>query len=760
MEKSFVLATIFMIGASAAGAGAFATSPYVGSDAEYNMTNQAILNSQLGNNPTMFGSQWNAQASPLGDYTGGGSGAGEAAMVGAHQQTAPMSRMLGNGACSAVNVAQASGIVLGIDGIGVWASNAVISANTACNGAASTGQCTADSSGLAFSGAGGNTMGFTSWRDVLALLYGGLDRSTGITDCASAKRAALISNWANLFQNSTCTIIGGGALTHAWRLDDTTGTADSFSSLIGIQAFWRDPNGNTFAGNSASAGAVNGFMTSPFCNAMNWDQSEKSAGVCANAAPNHYIGPGGVVGPDGMHHLPPPSTYGSVPAGQQPFVFPTAFQDNDPIRTPCLALAVAGRPGEDVCNNDHNLGVVLPIPALDFIKTVNPNLVAYPSSVQCTGGLAIGAAPKVFQCAPRGHGTFFGTAQCPNGDTPFSYGCFIPIGPGASGPTSQCLAIKSEFPTLCNVGPCAVEGRMYNSQLYDGTAGTNVGYLNLSTPEATFTQTISHTGGYARIHMREVSTVGTKTCQLADASDQIGCLVQADNHSVGFAGRTAGSWEARDPVAGHTGTGETVALRVNQLGPGPGCTPSAPGSASYALWRKLYFNSIVGFGRLSSAAELELAEFVSFDRNEGPIALNYGFLQLPFSPNGADPTSGGVPNPFCEDFNEQFICGSASNLNGCAFNTATDAVGGGPLVNTTIQAFVSNAPNLVSTPGCAGLPAGSPGCTIPSDPSSDPTQSTTSTVCGNGKIEMFEECDPAPPASSPNCSFSTCRSTL
>jgi hypothetical protein len=762
MEKSFVLAAIFMVGASAAGAGAFATSPYAGSDAEYNMTNQAILNSQLGNFPlaTSAPPQWNAVAKPRGDYGGSGSGTGEAAMVGQQQQTAPMSRMLASGACLSPDLAQASGIVLGIDGIGVWASNEVISANAACNGAASTGECTMDSSGLAFSGAGGNALGFSNWRDALALLYGGLDRSTGITDCSSTKRATLISNWSNIFQNSTCTITGGGALTHAWRLDDTTGTADSFSNLIGIQAAWKDPNGNSFTGNPASAGAVNGFMTSPFCNAMNWDQAEVTAGACTNTAPNHYIGPGGVVRPDNIHHLPPPGTYGSVPAGQQPFVFPTAFQDNDPIRTACLGNASAGRPAEDVCNNDGKLGVVLPIPALDFVQIQNPFLVPYPSAVQCTGGLTTGGAPKVFACAPRGNGTFFGTTQCPNGDTPFAFGCFVPIGPGASGPTSQCLAIKSEFPTLCNVGPCAAEGRIYNEQVYDGTAARAVAYLNLSTPEPTFKQSISHTGGYARIHMREVSTTGTKNCQLADASSQIGCLVQADNHSVGFAGKTAATWEARDPVPGHgTTPGETIALRINQLEPGIACTPSTSGNVSYPLWRKLYFNSILGFGRVTTAAEQQLAEFVSFDQNETPIVLNYGFFELPFSPNGTDPTIGGGPNQFCEDFNEQTICAKASNQNGCAFNTATDAVGGGPLQNTTIGAFTSLSPNPVATPGCAGLPAGSPGCTVPSDPSSDPTQSTTSTVCGNGKIEMFEECDPAPPASSPNCS-STCRSTL
>jgi hypothetical protein len=199
----------------------------------------------------------------------------------------------------------------------------------------------------------------------------------------------------------------------------------------------------------------------------------------------------------------------------------------------------AGRVAEDVCNTDGKLGLVLPIPSLAFVNAQNPNLVAYPSSVQCTGGTSTGNAPKIFQCAPRSHGTFFAVAQCPNGDMPFAFGCLIPIGPGASGPTSQCLTIKSEAPVLCNVGPCSNEARIYNAQIYDGTAAGAIAYLDERIPEATFSQVLNHMGGYARIHMREVSTTGTKTCQLADASDQIGCLVQADMHSVGFAAQTA-----------------------------------------------------------------------------------------------------------------------------------------------------------------------------------------------------------------------------
>jgi hypothetical protein len=745
VKKSLFLALFFMASAGGAGAGAFATSAYVGSDTLYTVTNQAILNAQLGNGfaASTTPPQWNANANPVGDYSGGGSGVGEVAMVGNTQQTAPMSRMLASGACSAADLTQASGIVLAIDAIGIWAAASVVSANTACNGMASTSACTVDPSGIAFSGAGGNPLGFTDWRDPLALLYGGLDRSSGVTDCASPKRAALIGTWANLFQNSSCT---NGALTHAWRRDDLSGTADTFASLIGIEAAWKDPNGNTFNGIAVSARAVNGFMTSPYCNAMNWDQAETSATACTNTADKHYIGPGGVVGADGKHHVPPPGTYGSVPAGTQPFVFPTAFQDNDPLRTPCFGNGASHRPAEDVCNIDGNLGVVLPIPALDFVPAQNPGLVAYPSAVQCTGGTSSGPPAKVFKCAPRGRGTFFALPQCPNGDTPFAFGCLVPVGPGPSGPTSQCLAIKSEFPTLCNVGPCSTEARIYNEQVYDGTGAGFVQYLNVTIPllPGASPALIPHTGGYARIHMREPSAPGSKTCQLADADDQIGCLVQTDTHSIGFAGNAAATWDARDPIPGRpTTTGDTVDLRVNGVGDGVACTPLPPGSpgTSYRLWSKLYFNSIVGFGRVTSAAELALAEFESFDQNTGPIVVNYGFFQLPFSPSGS------VPTPFCEDFNEQVVCGAANNLNGCAFNTATDAVGGGPLVNTTIAAFTSLAPGAVTTPGCAG----SSGCTIPSDPSSDPMMSTTSTVCGNGHVEALEECDPPGPACSNAC---------
>jgi hypothetical protein len=157
------------------------------------------------------------------------------------------------------------------------------------------------------------------------------------------------------------------------------------------------------------------------------------------------------------------------------------------------------------------------------------------------------------------------------------------------------------------------------------------------------------------------------------------------------------------------------------------------GTASeYQLSRKLYFNTLYGFGNIAAegaagtsgdpnaADEIVLAQFESVAANIDPILTQYHEFPIGPSPNGAPGT------PFCEDFNEQKICGAAANVNGCNNNTTVSG--------------------------------------IPADPSAVPTVATTSTVCGNGIVEDYEECDfndttPAPNKSGSGCS-STCRCRL
>jgi hypothetical protein len=201
---------------------------------------------------------------------------------------------------------------------------------------------------LAYTDLQGNpqTLAFRDWTDVLALLYGGLDKSTitgsgaaqqGYSDCSSPQRRALAANWANLFEanggtgssgntcssnpSSACTtasyragaanITFGGQLRHAFRRDDGTSTADAFASIIGLGSLYAaniktdDTAGAIFTDNTGapisyavSASKINGFGVTPYCNAMNWDTTAanepSSTSHCQLHANKQMVGPGGV----------------------------------------------------------------------------------------------------------------------------------------------------------------------------------------------------------------------------------------------------------------------------------------------------------------------------------------------------------------------------------------------------------------------------------------------------------------------------------
>jgi hypothetical protein len=112
-----------------------------------------------------------------------------------------------------------------------------------------------------------------------------------------------------------------------------------------------------------------------------------------------------------------------------------------------------------------------------------------------------------------------------------------------------------------------------------------------------------------------------------------------------------------------------------------------------------------------------------------PIVPEYGEVQLGSSPLG---TTGGYAMPYCEDFNEQLTgCpGATSNLNACHYNTISTNNAENPASNTAVTATGT---------------AFSAFAAIPGDPSFDPNASTTSTVCGNGRLETYEDCDNGTP---------------
>jgi hypothetical protein len=790
MKTSIVFATLVVVGAGAVGAGAtFATQPYSGSDTLYDLTNGAIAASLLGNS---------------GDYQGGGSGAGENAMTAASpvQHTAPMSKMMTKQTCTVAGAAytHASGIAIGLDAVDIYSATAA-GATAACNGTADNA-----GTGLTFSSASTANGGpYANWTDMLALLYGGMDKSssfcvggtaaagtvcspqatpaqitatcgtggscTPLVDCNSTKRQALVSHWSNLFQNgcangvATCTTASlpvgaatttiNGQLWHAFRRDDNSGTSDAFASLIGLGQLTDTKGVKTITANvSSSANA--GYGATPYCNALNWDNTAANAS-CALGTHKQYVGPGGVidtVANDGVHRRPPVGAWGDNPdASTSTFgaaALPTSFQDNDPIRVPCIGRKTfvqnTSNPAEEVCNLDGKLGIVIPIPAVDFIPRQNPTggiagaaRTAY--NTQLCNGFVSSNAFTVFKCTQRSPATT--ATQCPNGDKLFGGGCFAPQNTTQS--TTLCENNPSHWPSL-GTNPAA-DGRIYNLFVTDGAGG----YTTTTVPSVPVTFAFS--GAFARLHsqlvMFDPANPGVNqgvTCQQGDATDQIGCLTQADPCSVGFAGDGAKTWGNRASPVVASGND---AIRVNQVYP----TAATVQSGSYDLWRKVYFNSSAGFDQavLANNAELALGQYESNTATMTSLLGTYGFFGFGASPNG------GGNAPFCEDFNEQLIgtsgtnsCnGVASNANACNLNASIQQ----PSANTAI-------------PG-ATLGATSP---IPSDPSAVATASTTSTVCGNGKVEAFEDCDNGTPgvagainggngSTGNNCSI-TCRTVF
>jgi hypothetical protein len=813
MRTSLIIGTLCVLGAGATGVGAtFATQPFNGSDTLFNVTNRAMPAAGLGNN---------------GDYVGGGSGAGENNMTSnpPKQWMAPMSKMMTSVTCGAFQgPTDASGVVIGLDGVDIY-SSVFSGATAACSNqstAGTNGLGLAYSTHLAYTDINGaaQTLTFKNWTDVLALLYGGLDKSlnnaggsgTGYTDCNSPQRKALVANWSNLFEangaagstgsscstnpSSACTtatyaagsvtISINGQLRHAFRRDDASGTSDAFGSIIGLGTqFAVNTSGSgsvagaTLISTSVSGSKLNGFGVTDFCNAMNWDTTSANAS-CALGKNLQFIGPGGAdllvcsaggalcagtanagdvcnsTGTcqwDGKHKRPPVNTWGYVSNVQAAKnigmdVLPTAFQDNDPIRRQCIGsnnFIGSGTPAEEVCNLDNpigagaggagQLGLVLPMPEVDWLDQTGNT---FCGGAACTAAAIYPTAPctkfitaasgliNTFTCAPtNGKSTI-----CPDGALAKG-GCQVPA---TAANSSLCENSPSRWPTAKDT--VKGDGRLFNLFAYPGTVTSSTAPIAYPIPGTT--TSVPMLGMFTRLHMTTPiwDTAASPTpptlpggqaqgpCTATDMTDQIACLTQADPCSIGYAGDGGKLWNQH--VTPALAVAGTDAMEVSQVYP----TAAGVQSGTYPYWRKLYYNSSNGFdkvdGTLSYAtssngglSELGLGQFESNATSIDNLLLPLGFFGLGNSPNGGGNT------PFCEDFNEAMLCGAASNANACANNT-TGTISGHPSANSAITAGGVALSNFAPIPG---------------DPSAVAASSTISTVCGNGKVETFEDCD-------------------
>ena len=189
MKITIAVATFMVVGAGAAGAGALAEpNPYQGSDTLFNVTRQALAGDGLSSGGLR---RRRVRQRRVGDGRHSGH-----ADHGAHVPH-------DEGRCGLrfrwrdqrVESHHASGIVLALDAVDILGSTNT-AASTACGGGSAGGGGILNS---------GGAIAASTWKDALALVYGGKDNENGgAIDCNSAHRISLVANWASLFQNSSC----------------------------------------------------------------------------------------------------------------------------------------------------------------------------------------------------------------------------------------------------------------------------------------------------------------------------------------------------------------------------------------------------------------------------------------------------------------------------------------------------------------------------------------------------------------------------
>ena len=565
MRKTIVGATFVVFAAGASAVGALDNIALRGSD-----TLEFLTNDVLAVCP--------GATSRMITYIGGGSTTGGNNMINGVQNVAPQSRALSAGAsgegCAAVggSGANSEGLVIALDGLSIL--NAQTTA-TACGGDLRFDP------GKTFPVTVGGTPGGTpvvdcpgcisttnnyrlgSWKDVLALVYGGVHPTTSpvLKNCNSDVRKSLVNTWGNLFEDACAAGTCPSGLQRAFRRADLSGTTDTFVSLVGLASM---PLAQNAPGSAA--------RVIDFCNAF-------------NAGP--LFGGG------------------------------SDYLDNDPIRRTCAA-------NEQVCGRLGHLGLVTVI-EIPTNGTVAQN---YPTNL-CGVGQFRFLAPA----------TFLGPTTCPNGGPKLFNKCFQPVINDATLPggfTADCLARR--FPVQGIGGAGIPDGRGYNLFSKQANGLYRKDGLNRDIM-----------GAYWRLHSSLTVAAGAQTCQRQSATDQIGCLTQANPCTLGFAGREA-TTVVPGSIASLTvnGIDDSVPNIENLI-----LTPST--ADDYPLSRKLWFNSIKGFEHADLlTGELELARCMSNSASLATIAGNRGFVPVP----------GGVR---CESFTDATNC-PASTTDSCGNN--------------------------------------------------------------------------------------------
>jgi ABC-type phosphate transport system substrate-binding protein len=623
MRTSIASATFLLLGAGAAAVGAAPGDNIAlnGSDTLFQVTKKVM---QLCNG-TSGPSNGDITGHGL-TYVGGGSGTGAAQMDLQLQEVAPMSRALKNteycnNAAAVPPITTQSttnALMIGIDGVSVMAN----SANACSPDLAKTG------GNRSFTYGPSNTVyNITTSLDVLRLVYGGTDGGadgktftyTGDRGCAGPIRKALVANWNKLF-NADC---GAGINCPA---EYTIGTADPVDVTQGLTHAWRrsDLSGTT----DAFVGLV-GF-------------GSRKIGPNPSAP-----GAGGSGNPKTTN---PFCNSVDATTGGTSFATASDYVDNDPIRVTC-------DDNDGVCGMNNNLGLVLPIllPDVDGVPTTD----TYPT-VDCDAG-ACGLSDTGDPNQP-----------CPRGGPKKLGRCYQPYKLVGGVKNFQCRASL----TASCFGDLGVDGRAYNLPLKQKQGSEGGVYLLDS-------NSLLMSNSFFRIHANKASTyapAGAPTCNFADDTQQIGCLVNADPCSIGFAGREADAQAGNQALSVNglipkdpTGHPLDPDFYIENLLSGAGkcaadadCAGQAGGKTTcltafaqcyntatnpvYPLSRRLYVASLIGFGNLQGGEKQLGLCFGDNNIVKQAISAN-NFVKVPAGVtcldypelNSSDPNTGFLP---------------------------------------------------------------------------------------------------------------------
>lgn len=527
-------------------------------------------------------------------YLGTGSTNGGNAMRAKNQQIAPQSRFLNDAECNDFGSSPqlGQGVTIGLDGIGVFGD---ATEPTTCSTLRFSGSLTvSDRNGVAgvqCPGCSGNVYTFSDWRDVLRIVYAGQGRHVTSDPCSDADPTRVPLAVTAGTPPAGC---GDGVLAASEQCDDgNTLNNDGCSSSCS----WEIASENRCNSDlrhelvSTWGNLFEGGCSDPECSSLRHAFRRDDL----SGTTDTFL-----------------TLLGLPAATSRTFCNGFGVEDLDPIRRPC-------DPNEQACasvpyaNRGFNPNGGAPTgtatnPAarggdLGLVQAIDmPANSEFHFGAACTFGK--------FAYAPMPAAGSLQAQRCPDGNGRSAARCKYPYSGNSPPPIGKfnCLANMNTVPSprvFSNM-----DGRSYNLTARDADSGA------LLTVMSGINDPRWGGGAVYRLHQTTPLSGGATSCQEPDATQQIGCLVQASPCSLGFAGAEAefaGNFNGThslllgspitpsQPIAL---LGPNVRRLLDASGPSNGTCGNGDGDnfgLRYPLSRRLWINASRGFGNSAFA---------------------------------------------------------------------------------------------------------------------------------------------------------------